>query len=137
MSELAQRVAGLWELAQSEAFSDRREPLEVDVLVAPDGGIRILMDTGKGWALDALRAYHGSETSYRVSHGEGWIKVEGCSAQGSSHSAPVSPSMKWNQLTAGTSFYELLTDGSRAGSVAEPDYLSGITTTKNMMRNLR
>jgi hypothetical protein len=48
---------------------------EMTILIAPDGGIRLVADSD--WPLDSLACHHGSQAAYRVSERRGSVRVEG------------------------------------------------------------
>jgi hypothetical protein len=108
VSELETHAAGLFELAQSNAFADRYEPSDVHVLIGSQGDLRIIMESDENWSLDALRAYHGSECSYRITRLGGCVTVEGRSLQQSCRFETASGHAIWGQMMAGTSCYEIV-----------------------------
>lgn len=98
---------------------DQHEPSEVHVLFGPTGSLTIRMETGEDWTLDAMRAYHGSDLSYRIRRRGGEIEVEGSSLEGSCRFETASPTSKWNQLMAGISVYEVVTERAQLLSLSD------------------
>lgn len=60
----------------AESASSRGESCsEMTILIAPDGGLRLVADSD--WPLDSLAWHHGAQTAYRVSEHRGSVRVEG------------------------------------------------------------
>lgn len=74
MSHFEQTAATIFEAAECASAAGQSSP-ELTILVGVAGGISVVMDPG--WSLESLQCDRGAKMAYRVSNGEGTIKVEG------------------------------------------------------------
>ena len=70
MGRFADRARELFDAALSADASTNTA-----ILIAPDGGLRIVSDSD--WPLDSLALHHGAATAYRVTSHRGHVRVEG------------------------------------------------------------
>ena len=70
MSRFVDNAGEIFEVASAGC-----EPENVTILIQPEGRIRIVAESD--WPLDSLQAHHGAEMAYRVTRGQGRVRVEG------------------------------------------------------------
>jgi hypothetical protein len=52
---------------------------EMTILIGSDGALHMVADSD--WSLDTLAAHHGARSAYRVTGGDGIVRVEGREGQ--------------------------------------------------------
>ena len=74
MSRFEETAAKIFEAAEC-ASSAGHELSDLTILIAPEGGISLVADSG--WSLESLQMDRGASLAYRVSQHASIIKVEG------------------------------------------------------------